>query len=316
MKISILNHCYLTPSHIDQLKKLGEVTEYSNTTTEADALERSKGSEVIIADGFEFSMNKSFFESAKDLKYVCLNSTGFDIVDIQAAKEKGIHISNLPGFSTEAVAEHAIALMFAVSRKIVTGNRAMHEKPFQLNPANRAHDMYIGKNLKEKTLGVIGLGQIGTRITELGKGLGMKVVGYNRTPKEIAGVTMVDLDTLFKQSDMIILAAAYGENLKYLINEKSISQMQSEAIIINIGRGEFVDETAMSKALSEHRIAGFGADVITNWSLDNPLLKFENVVLTPHMAFLADESLKNMADMIVRNVESFVRGKAENVVNL
>ncbi len=316
MKTTILNHCYLTPKHREQLKKLGDVVEYENTTNEKDALERLAGADAAVVDMYEFPLNAEFFSKTKGLKYICLNSTGFNFVDLKATQEKGIVVSNLPGFSTEAVAEHAIALMFAVAHNIVTGDKAMREAPFQLNPANRAHDAYIGTNVRGKTMGIIGLGQIGTRIAELGKGLGMKVIAYNRSPKNVPDVSMVELDIVFKESDIIVIASAFVENMRNLINESALKKMRSNAIIVNIARGEFIDEQALAKSLEEKRIGGLGADVIADWSLKNPLLKFNNVVLTPHMAFLAEESLENMANMIVANVQAYKKGKPINIVDL
>ncbi len=315
MKITILNHCYFTPDHIKRLKEIGEVFEHPNTTTVQEALDRIGDAEIAVADCFEIPLTKEFFTGAKNLKYLCLNTTGYNLVDIASAKAQGVSVSNLPGFSTEAVAEHAIALMFAVSKNIVVGDHAMHDKPFQLNPAIRAQDMYIGTNLRGKTLGVIGLGNIGSRIAELGKGIGMNVIAYNRSPKAIPQVKMVDLDTLYSQSDVIVPAVAFGPELKNMIDAKALAQMKPSAIIVNIARGELIDEKALAQSLSEKRIAGLGADVVADWSLDNPLLKFQNVVLTPHMAFLADESLKNMADTIVSNIKAYASGKLENVVN-
>ena len=302
MKISILNHCYFTPEHIEQLKEMGEVVEYPNTTSASDAVSNIGDAEIAIGDCFEFPMNKEFFDTAKSLKFLSLNTTGFDIVDIGAAKERGIKISNLPGFSTEAVAEHALAMMFGLSKKLIIGNEIMHIKPFQLNPANRAHDEYIGMSLRGKTVGVIGLGKIGSRIAELGNGIGMKVIGYNRTPKQLPNVTGVEIDGLIKSSDVIVLAMAFNEDLRNFIDKDAISKMRKSVIIINVGRGEFINEKDLIEALDEDRIAGFGADVIADWSVNNPLFKCKNVILTPHFAFLTDESLKNMADIIVSNV--------------
>jgi glycerate dehydrogenase len=315
MKIAILNHCYFTPLHIQKLKELGEVTEYPNTSDEHVAIERVSGVDVAIGDCFEFPMSKNFFASAKDLKYLSLNTTGFNLVDIVAAKEHGIQISNLPGFSTEAVAEHAIGLMFAVSKHIVVGDKTMHQKPFQLNPSIRAHDRFIGTNLSGKTLGIIGLGKIGTRIAELAQGLGMKVIAYNRTQKKVAGVILDSIDEVLKKSDVLVLASAFDESLRNFITDAALRKMKPTAVIVNIARGEFIDESALVKALSEKRLAGFGADVIADWSVTNPLLTFENVILTPHMAFLTDESLKNMADIIVENVASYIAGNPKNIVN-
>ena len=295
---------------------LGDVVEYQNTTTEKDAIERLAGVEVVVADMYEFPLNSDFFAKTKELKYVCLNSTGFNLIDLNAARNRGITISNLPGFSTEAVAEHTIALMFAVMHNVVIGNQAMHKEPFQLNPADRTQDMYISMNVRGKTIGIVGLGQIGTRVAELAKGLGMKVIAYNRSPKNIPDISMVELDTLFRDSDVITVTSAFDENLGNLINENALNKMRSTAVIVNIARGEFIDENALAKSLTEKRIGGLGADVIADWSMKNQLLKFDNVVLTPHMAFLASESLENMANMIVVNIKSYISGKPINVVNL
>jgi lactate dehydrogenase-like 2-hydroxyacid dehydrogenase len=316
MKIAILNHSYFTREHIKRLEKLGEVIEYPNTDNLKDAIERAYDADIVIADSFEFSINKDFFESTNKLRLLCLNSTGFNLVDIVAAKNKGISVSNLPGFSTESVAEHAIALMFNVLRNINIGNTAMHQKPFQLNPANRAHDVYISRNINERKLGIIGFGQIGSRIAELGKGLGMNVIAYNRTPKQVEGVKFTDLDTILRESDVIVLSMAFNESLKNFIDKDSLLKMKPTSIIVNIARGELINEFDLADAIAEKRIAGLGADVISDWSLNNPLLKFDNVVVTPHMAFLADESLKNMADMIVNNIESYLNNEPKNIVNL
>jgi D-3-phosphoglycerate dehydrogenase len=315
MKIAILNYSYLASGHIDALKKLGEVTEYPNTNTLEEAEVRLKGVEVAIADCFEISLNKEFFVAAKDLKYLCLNTTGYNLVDINAAKEKGILVSNLPGFSTEAVAEHAIALMFAVSRKLVLGDRNMRKAPFQINPAKRADDVYTGSNISGKTMGIVGLGKIGTRVAEFARGLGMKVIAYNRTPKQIPGVEMVDLDTLLRTSDVVTLATAYTPELKGFIGKGELAKLRPTAVLVNIARGELIDEAALIEALTNQKIAGLGADVFVDWTVNNPLFKLDNVVATPHMAFMTAESLKNMADIIVGNVKAYIEGAPQNVVN-
>jgi glyoxylate reductase len=249
------------------------------------------------------------------LKYVSLNSTGFNQVDLVAAKEHGISIANVPGFSTDSVAEQAIGLMFATLRHIPMGDREMRKKPFQIDPANRSQDIYVGANVRGKTLGIIGLGQIGTRVAEIGRGLGMEVLAFNRTPKQVGGVRMVDLDMLLKTSDVISINAAFVDGMKNLVDEKAIGKMKPSAVLVNTARGDFVDEGVLAKALSEKRIAGYGTDVLANWTTNNPLLALENITLTPHSGFFTAESLKNMGDIIVSNIESYIAGTPQNVVN-
>jgi glycerate dehydrogenase len=315
MKIAYLNYSYLTDGHLEKLGKIGELIQKPDVTDPQVALQLLDGVEIAILDSFELPLDRKFFEQANSLKYVCLNTTGFNLVDTQAAKEKGILISNLPGFSTEAVAEHAIGLMFAVSRHIQMGDRDMHKNPFQINPAKRADDKYIGNNISGKTLGIIGLGKIGSRIAELGNALGMEVIGYNRTTKSLPGVRMVDIETLYKESDIIMAATAYSIDQKGLIDSRAFSLMKMGVIIINVARGELIDEPALVEALKQGKVAGVGADVVSDWSDKNPLLKFENVILTPHMAFMTRESLQNMGDIIVSNIESYVAGRPQNLVN-
>ncbi len=316
MKIAILSFSFLTLEHVGRLRKLGEVVEHQSTNNEADAISRLQGAEVAIADCWDVPLNKEVFESSPSLKYVSLNSTGYNQVDLIAAKEHGVSIANVPGFSTDGVAEQAIGLMFATLRHIPMSDREMRKKPFQIDPANRTQDIYLGANIHEKTLGIIGLGQIGMRVAEMGKGLGMKVIAYNRTQKHIEGVEMVDLDTVLKTSDVISLNAAFVEEMRNLIDKSAIEKMKPSAILVNTARGDFVDEGALAKALSEKRIAGYGTDVLADWTTDNPLLALDNVTLTPHSGFFTVESLKNMADSIVANVESYAAGKPQNIVNL
>ena len=184
MKIAILSFSFLSPEHISRLKKLGDVVEYQTTNNLKDAQERLQGVEVAIGDCWDVPFKKELFDLVKDLKYVSLNSTGFDHVDLVSAKENGVQVANVPGFSTEAVAEGTVALMFSVLRLIPMGNRVSHEKPFQVDPANRSHDRYLGKNVRGSTLGIIGLGRIGTRLAELAQGLGMNVIAYIQIAKE------------------------------------------------------------------------------------------------------------------------------------
>lgn len=316
MKIAILSFSFLTPDHISRLKKLGEVFEYQTTKTEDEAIERLKDVEIAVADCWDVPLNKKVLGSIPSVKYISLNSTGFNQVDIEAAKENNIAIANVPGFSTEAVAEQTFALMFAVARKITMSNAQMAKEPMQVDPANRSHDVLMGTELRGKTLGVVGLGQIGSRVAEIAKAFGMKVIAYNRTVKNIDGVEMVDFETLLRSSDVISINSAYAPEMKDMFDEKAFAQMKQDSILINTARGDFVNEQALAKALKEGKLLGFGADVLTDWTNANPLLGIENVVLTPHSAFFTDESLKNMADIIVDNIESYEKGQLKNVINV
>lgn len=316
MKIAVLSFSFLKPEHIEKLRTYGEVVEYQSTNNGSDAAERVKGVEIAIADCWDVPMDKEFLEKSSDLKYVSLNSTGFNQVDIQAAKVHGVAISNVPGFSTEGVAEQTLGLMLAVARHIPKGNQEMIKAPFQIDPANRSQDIYQGIELKGKTLGIFGLGEIGIRVAELGNALGMRVIGNTRSSKHVQGVEIVDFDILLKQSDFLSINSAFSPEMKGLFNEDAFSKMKRNTILINTARGDFVDETDLSTALKANQIYGYGADVLLDWSTNNPILGMERVVLTPHSAFFTQESVDRLADSIIANVEAYIQGKPINVVTV
>ncbi len=316
MKIAILNESFLNDKHINRLKQLGEVVVYSKTDTDELFIERLKDVEIAVADCYEAPLsNGSLYSKVPTLKFLTINSTGYDLVDIDAAKANGVQIAHVPGFSTEGVAEHTIALLLATVRHIPMGDKEMRKSPFQLDPANRDHDNYLGLDIKDKVLGVVGLGAIGTAVARLGAALGMQVIGHNRSAKEIDGVTMVTLDELLAKSDFVSLNVSLTEDSNELINEDRLKMMKNTAYIINTARSGIINDEALAKALGEGRLAGAGLDFLQEWSVDNPLLKLDNVVLTPHTGWFTAESLNNMAEIITRNVESFVNGAPENIVN-
>lgn len=315
MKIAVLNECFFNDKHLEKLKKLGDLTVFKDTKTAGQAIERLKGVDIAIVDCFIAPLDKEVLESTDSLKFLSINSTGYDLVDLNTATQKNIKVANVPGFSTDAVAEHAIALMLAVNRKIPLGDNRVRENPFEIDPGNNSHREFLGFNVRGKTLGIIGLGKIGTRVAELGLGLGMKVIAHNRTWKQMDGVEMVSLEEVLSRSDVVSINLALSPELENLISEKELSMMKPSAILINTARGKHIKTTALYEALKSRRIAGAGIDALAEWDKNNPLLTLENVVLTPHSAFFTQESLENMADIIVSNVESFINGNPQNIVH-
>jgi lactate dehydrogenase-like 2-hydroxyacid dehydrogenase len=240
MKIAVLSFSFLTPAHIARLKKIGEVFEYESSRAEGEAVDRLGGVEVAVADCWDVSMDRKFFESVPSVRFISLNSTGFDRVDADAAKKHGIAIAHVPGFSTEAVAEEAIALMFAVARLVTKGNAVMHSAPFQVDPGNRSHDAFKGVELKGKTFGIVGFGKIGQRIAEIGEGVGMKVIAYNRSPKNVPSIQMVDFDTLLMQSDFVSINSAYIPEMKNMFSKDQFAKMKRGVVLINTARADFL----------------------------------------------------------------------------
>lgn len=314
MKIVILSECFLTSVHLERLKKLAKVQTYLDTSTEKKAVERLRDADMAVIDCFITPTSKRVFDSAKRLRYVSLNSIGYDLFDLEAAKAKSIKVSNIPGYSVEAVAEHTIALIFTVIRKILLMDHEMRKRPYVIDPVDISQRYLLGFDLKNKTLGIIGLGNIGQRVAELALCIGMKVIAYNRSPKSINGIKAVTLHELLKRSDVVSLHVPLNNESGGMIGEKELKLMKPHAVLINTARGKIVDEIALIKALKNKVIGGAGLDTLASLDASNPLLKMDNVVLTPHGAWYTRESFQNLAEMVVSNVESYVKGKPVNLI--
>ncbi len=316
MKIVVLNQSFLTETHISKLRSLGELEVFDNTSDEETAIKRLQNADIAIVDCFIAPLGQRVLESTKNLKFISLNSTGYNGIDLVAAKNKSIVVSNVPGFATQSVAELAIGLIFAVNRKIPLGNSAMRDRPFETDPGNTDHvNSYSGFDLQGKTLGVIGLGAIGQRVAKMGNGLDMKVVGWDRKYKKVKDVTPADLKDLFKLSDVISINLALNKETNGLISKELLGLMKPSAILINTSRGGVVDELALYEVLKDKKIAGAGLDVIVKWERTNPLLQLPSVVLTPHLGWLTNDSLHNLPDIIIGNIESYIRGDPKNIVS-
>lgn len=317
MKIAILNEEFLLKAYLDRLKKLGELIIFNDTDSEEKAIERLKDVDIAIADGFFCPFNKKVLGSTNKLKLIVLLHTGFFMVDLEAAIRRGIKVANAPGFSKEAVAELAIGLMFAVNRKIAWGDREMRKEPLEADPGNRDYDKFWGFNLKGRTWGVIGLGKIGSVVAQLARGLGMKVIAYNRSPKDVEHVEMVSLEELLKRSDVVSIHVPLNPETEHIISKRELDLMKPTAILINSGQAKNVDTDAIYQALKNNKIAGAGLDVVEGLGKDHPILSLDNVVFTPHLGSSTRESfLENLPAITVENIESFIQGSPKNLVNL
>lgn len=308
MKIVITNWSGLTERHIDELKKLGDVEAYTDTSNE-NYPERLAGADVAVIDCYLTPITKEFLETVPNLKYFTINSTGYDNVDVDAVREANITASHVPSFSTGSVAELAIGLMFATVRKIPVGDADFRGGFYETDPGTPEMEKYQGFNLQGKTLGIVGLGNIGTRIAEIGKGIGMNVIAYNRSEKQISGVTMVSLEVLMKESDVVIVALAVTNETKGIISKDLIGAMKKTGVIASIANMALFDQEALVEALNSGAIAGAGLDTAGEAFVNVP-----NTVLTPHIGYNTKESIENMADIIVQNIEAYAAGKPINVI--
>ena len=197
MKIAVLNKCFFNNDHFNRLQKCGSLVIYKNTTTEDEIIRRLNDIEIAIVNGLIAPFTEKVFKNVKSLKLIVLNSTGFDFFDIKAARKNGINIANTPAFAADAVAEHVIALILSIMKKLPICDRTVKKLPFEINPGLDDHQIFKGEEINGKTLGIIGLGAIGLKTAELGSNLGMKVIGYTRQPKkQIKRVKLVSFKKL------------------------------------------------------------------------------------------------------------------------
>jgi|SRR5581483_7500078 len=318
MTIAILNDCFLTPQHLNRLKQLGNVITYTNgTRSEKQAIERLKNVDIAVVDALLTPYNKKVLESTTQLKLLEITSTGYDMVDIQTATEKDIKVANVPGYSKESVAEFTFGLMLATARGIVRGDKKFRSHPVDdLDHTTEEGKEFIGFDLRGKTLGIIGLGRIGTAVAELAHGFGMKILGYNRTPRTIEHVILTSLEDLLKKSDVVSIHLALTPETRHIIGKRELSYMKPSSILINVARAGHVDTDALREALKEKKIFGAGLDVTEIHDANHPILSLENVVFAPHIASYTREAFTvHLPNMIVENIESFAAGKPIHIVN-
>lgn len=313
MKIVVSDPVFLPEEYRKRLEVLGNLTIFESMPSSMEEfISRVRDADIVIVGRYGFS--EKAFNAAKNLKMISVWQTGYDHIDIKAATEKGVIVSNVPDYAFDSVAEMVFALSLNLLRKV-------HLADIGIRKGNFDWRDYIGNQLLGKTIGVIGTGSIGVRVIQIAHGFNMNVISVTGHPSEEKarrlGVKLVDLDTLLKESDIITLHVPLTSSTKNMIGTKELARMKTSAILINTARGKIIDEVALIKALREKQIGGAGLDVFDKepLPLDSPLMEFENVALTPHIAFLSHESLEECTNVCVQNVEKFLEGKPQNVIN-
>ncbi len=317
MIIKLLEPLRVPESLIDELaaplKEAGhEFVSYDEKTTDVDELaKRSEDADIVIIANNPYP--KEAFANAKNLKLIDVAFTGVDHVDQAAAKEQNVQIANAAGYSNTAVAELVIGLTLDVYRGISFGNDSIQQGEHVV--------LYQGNEIRGKTVGIIGTGSIGLETAKLFKAFGANLIGYNRSEREEAkelGLEYVSLDELMEQSDIISLHLPLNDETKNTLSREKLELMKESAILINAARGPIVDNDVLAELLNEGKIAGAGIDVFDMEPpipADYPLLSAKNAVLTPHVAYLTDESMVARAHIAFDNVEKFIEGKPQNIVN-
>jgi D-3-phosphoglycerate dehydrogenase len=298
---------------MQRLRTLGEVTVYETRPSSSSELVSRIGDAPITLNIRAYcKFTEEVLTQCRNLRMISVFGAGVDNVDLTTATRLGILVANTPNTSTEAVAEHALALMLAVARRLTTIDRQMREGRWERG---------LVTQLSGKTLGIIGTGAIGMQMARLGRGIGMKVQAWTLHPSnekaETGGFTYVPLEELLRTSDVVSLHLRISEETRRLLDKDRLALMKPTAILINTARGGLVDQDALTEMLKTNRIAGAGLDVYEVEPLDpsSQLLKLENVVLTPHSAGQTREALDRGLNMAVDNIASFLRGSPRNVVN-
>ena len=277
----------------------------------ADTIARLRDADAVINIRSSVQFPRQVLAACPNLKLLSVWGTGVDHVDLAAAAELGITVSNTPGYGAPYVSEHALALALAVSRRIVQNDRRIREGGWA---AGFIDELY------GKTLGVVGAGAIGRRMIQLGQGIGMEVIAWtvNPSPERAAeyGVEFLPLENLLQQSDVVSLHVALSPLTEGFIGREQLALMKPGAILVNVARGAVVDEAALLEALTEGRIAGAGLDVFETEPLPpgHPFTRLDNVVLSPHAGSMAYNGTMRGLEMAIENLETFAAGRPANVV--
>jgi len=320
MKIVILDGYTENPGDLSWsgLEALGEVTVYDRTSYQESPLiaERIGDAEIVIMN--KTPISRETIDKCPNIKLIAVLATGYNVVDYNYAKEKGIPVVNVPTYGTMSVSQYSIALLLEICHHI--GHHS--ETVYAGNWANNVDWCYWDYPLIEldgKTIGIIGFGRIGQAEGRVAKALGMKVLAYDVYPNDFGREVgeYVDLDTLLRESDVITLHCNLTPENTGLINKDNIAKMKDGAILINNARGQLIVEQDVADALNSGKLAGAGLDVVYTEPIrsDNPLLKAKNCIITPHISWAPKESRQRIMDCTVSNVKAFLDGKPVNVVN-
>jgi len=316
MKIVILDGYTAQPGDLSwqALEELGTVTVFDRTQPQ-ETVARAADADVVLTN--KVVISREVMEQLPKLRYIGVLATGYNVVDIKAASEQGITVTNVPAYSTESVAQMVFAHLLTVTNRTEHYAIANREGRWSRIPDFCYWD-FPHTELAGKTFGIVGMGNIGQRVAQIALAFGMKVKAMSRKTTLPAGIEKVSWEELLATSDVLSLHCPLTEKTHHLMNNDTLRQMKPTAILINTGRGPLVNDEAVAKALSEGRLTAFCADVLTEEppSIDNPLLKQPNAFITPHIAWASKEARIRLIQVATDNVRSFLNGKPQNVVTI
>lgn len=318
MNIVILDGNALNPGDMswDCFKAFGQIAVYPRTLTKEDTIKRIGDAQIVLLN--KVPIDAEILDACPSVKLICCLSTGYNVVDIEAAKARNIPVCNVPAYSTAAVSQFTFALLLELCHRIGHHDKTVHDGKWASCPDFCYWDT-PQMELAGKTMGIIGFGRIGQAVGQIARAMGMEVLAYSRShrPEGEDIARYVDLDTLLRSSDIISLHCPLFPETHHLINAAAIDKMKNGAILLNTSRGPVIDETAVANALRNGKLRGCAVDVVSEEPIlqSNPLLKAPNCIITPHMAWAPMETRQRILDVTMRNIRSFLSGGSENVVN-
>lgn len=314
LQIVIVDGYTLNPGDLswEPFYKLGNV-QYYDRSTASESVDRCKDASVIVTN--KTPVGEETIKSAKNLKLIAVTATGYNIIDVEAAKKRNIAVCNVPVYGTDSVAQHTFALILELANRV-----GIHEQSVRAGDWQKSKDWsYTLSPIIEiagKTLGIIGFGRIGRQTAKIARAFGMNTIYYNRSPKQGEGL-QVELEELFKQSDFISVHCPLTKDNAGFINSKLLSLMKPTAFLINTSRGQLINEIDLAFALRNKTIAGAALDVlgVEPPAPDCPLIGIPECIITPHIAWVSFEARQRMMKSTLENVTAFLQGAPMNVVN-
>lgn len=317
MKIVILDAMTLgNDLDLSKFEKIGEVVRYE-TSTQEEAAERVADADIIIVN--KVLMNEATLKNAEKLKMIAITATGFNNIDFNYTRTKNITVANVGGYSTDSVVQHTFALMFYVMEKLSYYDNYVKSGEYEKSPVFSHFDR-VFMELKGKTWGIIGLGEIGRGVADVAKAFGCRVIYYSTSGRNNnSDYERVSFDEILEQSDILSIHAPLNQATENLMDYEAFQKMKKTAILVNVGRGPIINEADLARALDEGLIGGAGLDVICKepMAADNPLKKMQDsskLIITPHIAWATFEARSRLMDEVYKNIEAFLKGEARNVL--
>jgi glycerate dehydrogenase len=317
MRIVVLDGLTLNPGDLSwaELQGLGQCHIYDRSAQD-EVVRRAEGAEIVLTN--KTVVRREHILPLSALRYIGVLATGYNVVDVAAAKERGVPVTNVPAYGTRSVAQHTLALLLELALHVGHHAETVRQGRWTASPDFCYWDFPLVE-LDALTLGVVGFGQIGQAVAQLARAFGMRVIAYSRTRRGAMpdGIEFVDLETLFRKSDAVTLHCPLTPENRGLVNKERLALMKPSAFLLNTSRGPLVDESALAAALNQGRLAGAAVDVLTTEPppAENPLFAAKNCLVTPHIAWATRAARSRLLNAAVANVKAFLAGKPQNVVN-